>query len=149
MRGVKGSSTPCSINTLHGPSHSFGLCLNCYKKQRRGTLNKETEQLPAELEHISIPKALETKGVSARARYMIEQFVFAPKRVAAMVNQFYLRALKNDKVMVEYMKILVPRNDTISPVQVVINAPLLTRQTGLVYDVTGVPVEEDDEKVDV
>lgn len=134
---------PCSLNDLHGLSHAKGLCFSCYEKKRRGTLDEAKERAlgkPGDIQ-ISIPEALEKKGVSARARYVIEQYVFNPKRVAALVQHFYERALKNDKVLIEYIKVLTPNRDVSSPVQVIINAPTISREEKVVYDVTGEAVD--------
>ena len=142
---------PCSINDLHGAQHAKGLCFSCYMKDKRGTLNIEQERKvgkPTDIE-ITIPDALKTKGVSVRARYLIEQFVYHPKRVAAIVQHFYERALKNDKVLTEYVKILAPHRDATSPVQVIINAPMLSRESKVVYDVTGEQVKSAKQAVDV
>lgn len=144
----------CSIDEAHGKVHAKGLCMLCYSREyerKRSEHIHETKkalikakQPNDDLE--SIVKRLDTikdKSVVSRARYIIEQYLFHPKRVAPVVQAFFNKALINEKVLLEYMKILVPRSDQISPVQVIINAPSITNKSGVTYDITGEEVISD------
>jgi hypothetical protein len=75
-------------------------------------------------------------------RGMMERFLFAPRRVGAIMQRFFERALRDDKVLLEYVKTLLPRQDATPTVQVNISTPLMDMSTKKVYDVTGMEVND-------
>lgn len=110
-------------------------------KANKGDIEKELEIISRELD--KKPTGTAGRDLAAKARLAINRYMMSPVRVAAIIKKFYDRAMENDKVLIEYVHMLVPRDQVNAPVTVIVNAPQITNRTEKVYDISGNEVKDE------
>lgn len=82
----------------------------------------DTGELEASLES----RDLDVGKVKKLALSTTTRFLFHPRRVAALMRHFYTQALKDNKVMLKYIDILIPSQEKGGTlVQVNVNSPMM------------------------
>lgn len=81
------------------------------------------------------------RGLVGLVRQMVVKYVHQPERAGRIMAHFYERAFRNDRVLLDFVKFLVPQEGGAPPVQVIINSPLMTQEKDITYDIEGNKIE--------
>lgn len=80
------------------------------------------------------------RGLFLKARKIIEDFIYEPTRVKQIMRHFNERALKSDKALIEYIRVLLPKQDATPGITVNVVSSLLDKGEKI-YDIDGKPLD--------